>query len=49
MTLACVPFSAQKKKAAASKETIMSLCAVFEVRQSELIKLDEEKYQPVTV
>jgi transcriptional regulator with XRE-family HTH domain len=30
-----------EKEGAASKETSMSLCAVFEVRQGELIKLDE--------
>ena len=30
-----------EKEGAASKETTMSLCAVFEVRQGELIKLDE--------
>jgi DNA-binding XRE family transcriptional regulator len=32
-----------EKEGAASKETTMSLCAVFEVRQGELIKLDEPK------
>ncbi len=31
-----------EKEGAASKETTMSLCAVFEVRQGELIKLDDE-------
>lgn len=30
-----------EKEGAASKETTMSLCAVFEVRQGELIKLDD--------
>jgi DNA-binding XRE family transcriptional regulator len=30
-----------EKEGTASKETTMSLCAVFEVRQGELIKLDE--------
>jgi len=30
-----------EKEGAASKETTMALCAVFEVRQGELIKLDE--------
>lgn len=29
-----------EKEGAASKETTMALCAVFEVRQGELIKLD---------
>ncbi|WP_133469953.1 helix-turn-helix transcriptional regulator [Paraglaciecola marina] len=29
-----------EKEGAASKETTMSLCSVFEVRQGELIKLD---------
>jgi transcriptional regulator with XRE-family HTH domain len=32
-----------EKEGTASKETTMSLCAVFEVRQGELIKLDEAK------
>jgi DNA-binding XRE family transcriptional regulator len=32
-----------EKEGAASKETTMSLCAVFDVRQGELIKLDEPK------
>ena len=32
-----------EKEGTASKETTMSLCAVFEIRQSELIKLDEPK------
>jgi DNA-binding XRE family transcriptional regulator len=32
-----------EKEGSASKETTMSLCAVFEVRQGELIKLDEVK------
>ena len=30
-----------EKEGAASKETTRSLCAVFEVRQGELIKLDD--------
>lgn len=30
-----------EKEGVASKETTMSLCAVFEVRQGELIQLDE--------
>lgn len=30
-----------EKEGAASKETTMALCAVFEVRQGELIKLEE--------
>ncbi len=30
-----------EKEGAASKETTMSLCAVFEVRQGELIKLED--------
>ena len=30
-----------EKEGAASKETTMALCAVLEVRQGELIKLDE--------
>lgn len=30
-----------EKEGTASKETTMSLCAVFEVRQGELIKLDD--------
>ncbi len=32
-----------EKEGTASKETTMSLCAVFEIRQGELIKLDEPK------
>jgi transcriptional regulator with XRE-family HTH domain len=32
-----------EKEGAASKETTMSLCAVFEVRQGELIKLDDSQ------
>ncbi|MFT5543863.1 MAG: DNA-binding XRE family transcriptional regulator [Glaciecola sp.] len=32
-----------EKEGIASKETTMSLCAVFEIRQGELIKLDETK------
>jgi transcriptional regulator with XRE-family HTH domain len=37
-----------EKEGAASKETTMSLCAVFEVRQGELIKLDDtEAMQPI--
>lgn len=31
-----------EKEGAASKETTMALCAVLEVRQGELIKLEEE-------
>ncbi|MGS2719251.1 helix-turn-helix transcriptional regulator [Paraglaciecola aestuariivivens] len=32
-----------EKEGLASKETTMSLCAVFEVRQGELIKLDSHQ------
>lgn len=32
-----------EKEGAASKETTMSLCAVFEVRQGELIKLEDSQ------
>lgn len=32
-----------EKEGAASKETTMALCAVFEVRQGQLIKLDENQ------
>lgn len=32
-----------EKEGVASKETTMSLCAVFEIRQGELIKLDKLK------
>lgn len=36
-----------EKEGAASKETTMSLCAVFEVRQGELIKLDDAKVKEI--
>ncbi|MFT6285233.1 MAG: DNA-binding XRE family transcriptional regulator [Arenicella sp.] len=37
-----------EKEGAASKETTMSLCAVFEVRQGELIKLDDTQKMDIT-